>query len=184
MVKNRNTYILLVTSVLGILTILSISIHQVIRADPLMDALSQATGALPCQWQSPQSVDASFFEGYKDTSSTFFKFSKGYSRLGKCSDGIVAALVLMYDSEREAENAIHVLSRDIPSSAQIFYVKGDGELYSQRTVWKVKGSEGTMLYVALWREGSMVKSITVETSPETSETTPLKMMRRVFEVWR
>ena len=184
MAKNKKIYILLGISILGILAILSISVPQVIRADPLMNTLAEATGALPCQWQTPQSIDASFFKGYKDTSSTFLKFSKGYSRLGRCSDGIVAALVLTYDNEKEAEDAIHVLSRDIPSSARTFHVKGNGELYTQRTIWKVKGPEGTMLYVALWREGSVVKSITVETSPETSESIPLEMMRRVFEVWR
>jgi len=40
------------------------------------------------------------------------------------------------------------------------------------------------LYVALWQEGSIVKSITVETPANMPEKEPLQMLKQMLDTWQ
>ncbi len=78
---------------------------------------------------------------------------------------------------------MHALVQDIPASAVTVSLTGTNNANKQKKVRKIQGTEGTQLYVALWQEGSVVKSITVEMPANMPEREPRRLAKQIRDAW-
>ena len=136
-------YLTLFIVIVGLSILILLKHVRSTQAEPVLNSLVQSTSTLHCAWQDPQPVDEGFFPGATDASSPLLQFRQGYSRLGRCTRGVVAALVLVYEDEQQASDAVHALVQDIPASAVAVSLTGTNDAGNQKKVWKVQGTEGT-----------------------------------------
>ncbi len=138
------------------------------------------TGKLSeCKWNDVAPVLPSQFE---NAPAAFTAFRKGYHRLGLCPESTLDVNVLEYDDAGKASAALSawnsIVSSDEKAHPETTVVNVDGR---RLKIVKVRGSEGGLLYIAMWSSGKNVLFLEEETSPSYPEGKALKQMRSLLE---